>query len=400
MTRFLGLPLRLAVAGALSYGVLESAACLLRPPLLPFGPDTHWVEATPYLSGSMNFEILTNNYGFRNNADFAFPLKKRGPHVLLIGDSMMFGGPNTRTIDVYLSSLLPGHVIFNGSSPGAGPEFYHDMLEEYVERLKADYTFVGLFLGNDFTGPLPTQRAAPRFRLIQTAKRVFPNTLSLMQRISVKRGSRNGRETVEPIDSKALQDQTIEEVRMLARGLSLDESSYVALAQRYDFSGLLSRYPSLAYSKCAQVVAYAIIYRKDLADTILLRNPNALQNYMTALRHVQATQAYASRHGRGDRLVFVLFPISFMMHDDYSTFYRELGYAIPPSAVHYPLYDRLRRDLQEGGYRVLDLHQALRARPVFFREDWHLNEEGNYLVAAEIAHALAALRSARPLASP
>lgn len=386
---------RLLVATVIAYGALELGARLLRPPLMPYAPHCRWVEATPFLTGSKHFTIRTNTFGFRNAPDFSLPRAKTRPLVLLIGDSLMFGGPNDVSLDHALSALLPSADVLNGGSPGAGPIFYADMVDEYLDPLDPDTLFVGLYLGNDFGGPLAEQRASLGYQVVHAAKGAFPNTLSLVKRLRVKRGSRVGEEASPVLPVSTLRKRVLDEVMVYARGLSLDGARLQAETDAYPIEERLRERPLLQCEQGARVIAMAIVFRNELADSLLLQSANAIRNAHDALAQVDRIAARVRRSRPASRLVFVLFPVSFMVDERYAPFYRDLGYAVPPPAANYPLYDRVRAHLRDGGYEILDLHDPLRGRPVFFDEDWHLNAEGNRLAAEAMAGVLQSRVTAR-----
>lgn len=383
---------RLLVATLVAYAALELGARLLRPPLMPHAPHCDWVEETPFLTGSPRFTIRTNAYGFRNAPDFALPRAKTRPLVLLVGDSLIFGGPNDESLDRALAPLLPAADVLNGGSPGADIRFYADMVDEYLGPLAPDTLFVGLYLGNDFGGALAEQRSRLRYRLLQAAKRALPNTESLLKRLRVKRGTRVGEEASPRLSLPAFRLRVADVVAQYARDLSLDGARLGAETDAYPIGERLRERPALQCEQGARAIGMAIVFRNELADALLLRGSNAIRNAEDALGQVDRIAARVRQSRPTTRLVFVLFPVSFMLDERYARFYRDLGYIVPPAATDYPLYDRVRAHLGARGYEVLDLHDSLRGRPAFFDEDWHLNAEGNRRVAEAMAGFLSSWR--------
>jgi len=375
---------RLALIALGGLALVDGGAWMILPPPLPFNPRTRYVEETPQLSTSPRFSVATNNYGFRNSPDFSLPLRGAAPRVLLIGDSFVFGGPNDATLDLFLSRLLPGHDVINGGSPGADVPFYLEMLRYYLPRIRPERLFVGLFLGNDFSGPLAEQRAASQYRLRRLARTLFYHPILLARRLAVQRGGRVGSDVLRPLTRTAFRERVTAEVALLCRGLSLDQATHRRRSDAHPLEGILDEYPSLQYEQGVQVAAYAIVYREHLAESLLLRGGNALRNYADALRGIGEIRELARQ--QGIEPVFVLIPVSFMLDARYSVFYRDLGYSLPQAAARYPLYERVLADLRAWGCRLLDLHAALAGRDAFFAEDWHLSQEGNRLAARELGH--------------
>jgi hypothetical protein len=376
----------LLVLGA-GYAVLEGGARLLLPPPYPFNPNSRVVEETPHLSPGRSFTIVTNNFGFRNSPDFAFPWSGQRPRLLLIGDSLIFGGPNDRTLDQALSRLLPGQDVLNGGSPGADIAFYGQMVRYYLPRIRPSRLVVGLFLGNDFSGPSAEQRAALRYRVGRVLKGAFPQAVLLRRRLAVERGARVARAPAPPLEGAAFRARVAEEVRTLCKGRSLDLARQLEEAAAYPYEAVLDEHPGLQTEAGTRIVAYAIVDRAHLAESLRLDNDNARLNYDAAWRELRALRDFAAR--QSVEPLFVLFPVSFMVDARYAAFYRDLGYAIPAASARYPLRDRLRTDLQAAGYAALDLQDHLADAGVFFDQDWHLNERGNDWAAAEIARRLA-----------
>ncbi|MCX7697945.1 MAG: hypothetical protein N2114_00565, partial [Candidatus Goldbacteria bacterium] len=129
---------------------IEFIAFIFMPPIYPSNPNTNFIEKSLYFSNSKEFKIITNNYGFRNSANFKFPFKdSSNKRILFVGDSFMFGGPNNKTIDYFLKKKLPDFEIFNAGSPGNDINGYYEIVKYYLNKINPDYLFVGLFLGND-----------------------------------------------------------------------------------------------------------------------------------------------------------------------------------------------------------------------------------------------------------
>jgi hypothetical protein len=372
-----------AALALLGVGTLDAAAWLLLPPPMPFNPNAHYVEETPYLSHSPRFGIATNNHGFRNASDFELPLRDGRPRLLLIGDSFVFGGPNDRTLDAFLSEALPTCHVLNGGSPGADPAFYAEMVEYYAPRLRPEHLVIGLFLGNDFAGPLAEQRATACFRLRQLAKTLFAPPIRLVKRLAVQRGRREGGLASSALTRPALRERAAAGVASLCEGLCLDSRAPLRRLETLDLDRLLDSYPGLQTVEGAAVLANAVVYRDHLSQSLLLGDENARRGYDDSLQRVASIRDLVATSSL--ETLFVLFPVSFMLEARYAAFYRELGYVVPEAAARYPLVDRVRSDLAAAGLQVLDLHGALAGQDAFFAEDWHLNETGNRLAAAAIA---------------
>lgn len=374
---------RLAAAGLLALGVLNGAAWLLLPPPLPFNPSVRYVEETPHLTGSPRFTVMTNNKGFRNSPDFPLPEGDPRPRLLLIGDSQMFGGPNERTIDALLARRLPRYAVLNGGSPGADVAFYLEMIQHYLPVIRPRHLFVGLFLGNDFSGPLAEQRASVVYALRRIARLLLDPPVLLARRLAIQRGAGLGGHGAQPLTRAEFRARTGSEVAALCRSLCLDRRQHRQLVEAYDFDSLLDKYPALQCGQGVRVVVYAIVYREHLAESLLLQTANARRNYADALTRILALRERAA--AQGVEPVFLLIPVSFTLDARYAAFYRDLGYSLPPPGMSSALDERARSDLAAAGLVVLDLRPALSGQDAFFAEDWHLNENGNRIVAKALA---------------
>jgi hypothetical protein len=209
----------------------------------------------------------------------------------------------------------------------------------------------------------------------------------LRRRLAVERGARVARAPAPPLEGAAFRARVAEEVRTLCKGRSLDLARQLEEAAAYPYEAVLDEHPGLQTEAGTRIVAYAIVDRAHLAESLRLDNDNARLNYDAAWRELRALRDFAAR--QSVEPLFVLFPVSFMVDARYAAFYRDLGYAIPAASARYPLRDRLRTDLQAAGYAALDLQDHLADAGVFFDQDWHLNERGNDWAAAEIARRLA-----------
>jgi hypothetical protein len=216
------------------------------------------------------------------------------------------------------------------------------------------------------------------------AKALFFHPILLAKRLRIQRGARVGRDVIRPLSRQEFRQRAAEDVAALCGSLCLDETRHLRWLDALDLDKILARHPGLQCEQGVKTIVYAAVYREHLAESLLLRNENAARNYAEALATIRAIRGLATAQG-GAEPVFALFPVSFMLEPRYAAFYRELGYEVPEASASYPLRDRVVSDLRAGGYTVLDLHAALAGRAAFFEEDWHLNEDGNRTVAAEIA---------------
>lgn len=360
---------------------IELFSAIFMPPPYPNNPNVNFVHKTAYFSGSKSFELVTNNYGFRNTENFGFPLGKSSKkRILLIGDSFMLGGPNTKTIDYFLKENLLDFEIFNAASGGNDINGYYEITKYYLDKINPDYVIVGLFLGNDFAGPMIEQRNSLRYKFIQIGKKILPNTYSLYKRIKVAKGTRTGIEKLIPLNTIDFKNLVIERVKKIARGRSLNANKYEKLAQEYDYSRLLSKYPELKYAQYADEIANAIVFREFISESILLNNDNAILNYKNDLNKLKELNNFIESSNKNIKILYLLFPVSFMVDEKYAEFYKDLGYKLPLPDINYPLRMRLINDLKNLNYNFIDVHNYI-VDDMFYKEDWHFTEIGNKVAA-------------------
>lgn len=363
------------------WAATELFSIIFMPPPYPNNPNVNFVHKTAYFSGSKSFELVTNNYGFRNAENFSFPMSKSSKkRILLIGDSFMLGGPNTKTIDYFLKENVRDFEIFNAGSAGNDINGYYEITKYYLDKINPDYVIVGLFLGNDFAGPVIEQRNSLRYKFIQMGKKILSNAYSFYKRIKVSKVTRRGVEELTPLEVAELKNFVVERAKKIARGRSLGVDKYEKLAREYDYSKLLSKYPELKYAQYADEIANAIVFREFISESILLNNDNAILNYKNDLNKLKELNNFIKSNNKNIKILYLLFPVSFMVDEKYAEFYKDLGYKLPLPDTNYPLRTRLVNDLKSLNYSFIDVHNYI-VDDMFYKEDWHFTEIGNKVVA-------------------
>ncbi|MCX7589811.1 MAG: hypothetical protein N2Z85_02640, partial [Patescibacteria group bacterium] len=275
---------------------------------------------------------------------------------------------------------LPDFEIFNAGSPGNDINGYYEIVKYYLNKINPDYLFVGLFLGNDFSGPMLEQRESLKYKIIQISKNIFPNTYFFYKRNLVKKGSRYGIETLTPISKDDFKKITIQKTVNIANSRSLNIKKYYYLAENYNYDFILNKYPDLKYSKYCDVVANAIVFKDFIMESILLNNKNSIENYNKNIKLLIKLNNFIKENRKDVKIVFLLFPISFMIDEKYALFYKDLGYNLPLTNINYPLRIKLINDLKNLRYNFIDVHDFI-IDDMFFREDWHFTEIGNEVVS-------------------
>ena len=106
-------------------------------------------RAVPAYWNQPGTQTPVNDQGFRGR-----PFERdssESHHVFLIGDSYTWGS-HASPLDSSFADLIeqnPGWGVFNGGIPGTDPAQYAKMAEEYVPKLKPEFTAVLFFMAND-----------------------------------------------------------------------------------------------------------------------------------------------------------------------------------------------------------------------------------------------------------
>ena len=114
-------------------------------------------------------EYHIDNYGFRNDADYA------GEPYVLVGDSFVAGSSNTQK-DLLSAQLKHDYGLagYNLAHPGGLPD-YADYVEAFARNHHEFHVLVFVFEGNDFDLEKDDRRSTPS-RVLKGYSEIFSNT--------------------------------------------------------------------------------------------------------------------------------------------------------------------------------------------------------------------------------